>query len=189
MFIILNLVCQTLLPHTSRPFSSMIGRARNAIVPADELDHRLSYSWSEAYPGELIDASIGRPTPGYVHRCRSIWSTSICSAASVISKMALLNEFKQLSLKMCHPCNIHMTYNELKKLNRDYEERKQAMISFLEQANFGYWSADKIHLEQFKYSSSSPSIIRNNWLLEPFVCHIDRIFFSHFRYLFRFCNM
>jgi hypothetical protein len=84
------------------------------------------------------------------------------SGVSVISKARLLSEFKQLCLKMCHPCNIHMTYNELKKLNKEYFKQKQAMILFLEQANFGYWSLDKIHLEQFKYSSNILSIIRNN---------------------------
>jgi hypothetical protein len=55
-----------------------------------------------------------------------------------------------------------MTYNELKKLNKEYFKQKQAMILFLEQANFGYWSLDKIHLEQFKYSTNILSIIRNN---------------------------
>jgi hypothetical protein len=55
-----------------------------------------------------------------------------------------------------------MTYNQLKKLNKEYFQKKQAMISFLEQANFGYWSADKIHFEQFKYSPNILPIIRNN---------------------------
>jgi hypothetical protein len=54
-----------------------------------------------------------------------------------------------------------MTYNELKKLNKDYFKQKQSMILFLEQANFGYWSEDKIHFEQFKYSSNILPIIRN----------------------------
>jgi hypothetical protein len=54
-----------------------------------------------------------------------------------------------------------MTYNELKKFNNEYLKQKQAMILFLEQANFGYWSEDKIHLEQFKYSPNILPIIRN----------------------------
>jgi hypothetical protein len=80
----------------------------------------------------------------------------------VISKATLLSEFKQLCLKMCQQCNIHMTYNELKKFNQEYFQQKQAMIVFLEQANFGYWSSDKIHLEQFKYSANILPIIRKN---------------------------
>ncbi|CAF3045011.1 unnamed protein product [Rotaria sp. Silwood2] len=124
-----------------------IGRIKNAIIPSVDLDHKLSYSWSTVYAGELIDASTGRPTTGGV---------------SVISKATLLSEFKHLCLKMCHPCNIHMSYNELKKLNKDYFKQKQAMILFLEQANFGYWSSDKIHFEQFKYSSNILPISRNN---------------------------
>ena len=47
-----------------------------------------------------------------------------CSGISVLSKATLLSEFKQLCLKMCHPCNIHMTYNELKKLNKGYFNTK-----------------------------------------------------------------
>ncbi|CAF2118265.1 unnamed protein product [Rotaria magnacalcarata] len=124
-----------------------IGRPKTAIVPYNDLDHQLSYSWSRAYPGELIDASTGRPTKGGV---------------SIISKATLLSEFKHLCLKMCQPCNIQMTYNELKKFNKDYFQQKQAMILFLEQANFGYWSSDKVHFEQFKYSSNILSINRND---------------------------
>jgi hypothetical protein len=55
-----------------------------------------------------------------------------------------------------------MTYNQLKKLNKEYFQQKQIMIDFLEQANFGYWCSDKIHLEQFKYSSNILPIIRTN---------------------------
>ena len=55
-----------------------------------------------------------------------------------------------------------MTYNELKKFNGDYAKQKQAMVLFLEQANFGSWSLDKIHLEQFKYSPNVAPISRNN---------------------------
>lgn len=55
-----------------------------------------------------------------------------------------------------------MTYSELKKFNKEYFHQKQLMMKFLEQANFGYWSSDKIHLEQFKYSSNILPIIRNN---------------------------
>ncbi|CAF1255822.1 unnamed protein product [Rotaria sordida] len=125
-----------------------LGRAKNAIISSADLDHDLSYSWSTAYPtGELIDASTGRPTTGGI---------------SIISKVTLLSEFKHLCLKMCYPCNIHMTYNELKKLNKEYFKQKQTMILFLEQANFGYWSSDKIHFEQFKYSSNILPINRNN---------------------------
>jgi len=106
----------------------------------------LSYSWSLAYPGELIDASTGRPTSGGI---------------SVISKASLLSEYKQLCLKMCQSCNIHLTYNQLKKFNKEYFKQKQLMIEFLEQANFGYWSENKTHLEQFKYSSNILPLIRN----------------------------
>lgn len=84
------------------------------------------------------------------------------SGISVISKATLLSEFKQLCLKMCQSCNTHMTYNELKKLNKEYFQQKKLMIEYLEQVNFGYWSSDKIHLEQFKYSSNILPIIRNN---------------------------
>ncbi|CAF0841503.1 unnamed protein product [Adineta steineri] len=136
----LNKASSTLIIHHPQ-----IGRAKTAIIPLNDLAHDVSYSWSDAYNGELIDASTGRPVSGNI---------------SVISKATLLSEFKQLCLKMCHPCNIHMTYNELKKLNKEYFKQKQAMILFLEQANFGYWSEDKIHLEQFKYSSNILPIIR-----------------------------
>lgn len=83
------------------------------------------------------------------------------SGVSVISKATLLSEYKHLCLKMCQPCNINMTYNQLKKLNQDYFKQKQEMILFLEQANFGYWSSDKIHFEQFTYSSTILPIKRN----------------------------
>ncbi len=102
------------------------------------------------YPGKFIFFSLSLN-----YSCPS-------SGISVISKATLLSEFKQLCLKMCQSCNIHMSYNQLKKLNKEYFQKKQAMITFLEQANFGYWSADKIHFEQFKYSSNILPIIRNN---------------------------
>ncbi|CAF0975162.1 unnamed protein product [Adineta ricciae] len=124
-----------------------IGRPKNVTAPTDELDHQFSYFWSSIHAGELIDASTGRPTSG---------------GNSAISKAAFLGEFKQLCLQMCHPCNSHMTYNELKHLNEEYFRRKQVMTSFLEHANFGYWSSEKTHLEQFKYSSNISPITQNN---------------------------
>ena len=63
---------------------------------------------------------------------------------------------------MCRPCAVHITYNELKKLNGDYVKQKQAMVLYLEQANFGSWSLDKVHLEQFKYSPNVTPIGRHN---------------------------
>ena len=63
---------------------------------------------------------------------------------------------------MCHPCNIYLSYNQLKKFNEEYFRKKQMMIRALEQCNFGYWSDEKIHFEQFKYSNEILPIIRND---------------------------
>lgn len=84
------------------------------------------------------------------------------SGLSVICKARFLSEFKQLCLKMCHPCNIHLSYNQLKKFNEEYFQKKQMMIRVLEQSNFGSWSDEKIHFEQFKYSNEILPIIRND---------------------------
>jgi hypothetical protein len=46
------------------------------MIPSIDLDHRLSYSWSPAYTGELVDASTGRPTSGYVDS--SILNLELC---------------------------------------------------------------------------------------------------------------
>lgn len=99
-----------------------------------------------------LSISLSRKTP-------SCFSPS---DISVICKARLLSEFKQLCLKMCHPCNIHLSYNQLKKFNEEYFRKKQMMIVLVEQSNVGYWAGEKIHFEQFKYSNEILPIDRKD---------------------------
>lgn len=111
-------------------------RTKKSILSSNHFDHQWSYSWSIVHQGELIDASIGRLNSG---------------STSCLTKFSFLKDFKHLSMKLCRSCYVHYTYYQLKRLNRDYDERKQSMIKFLEDARFGFWTSEKIHFEQFKY--------------------------------------
>ncbi|CAF1174174.1 unnamed protein product [Didymodactylos carnosus] len=80
---------------------------------------------------------------------------------SAICKAVLLSEFKSLSHKMKHIIPPDTTYFALKQVNVTYVERKKAMADYLERRRFGYWSFQKRHLEDFKWSSVIRPIVRN----------------------------
>jgi hypothetical protein len=53
------------------------------------------------------------------------------------------------------------SYYALKQGAKEYHQKKRAMVNYLEQKKFGYWSFEKKHLEQFRWQSSVPPIQRN----------------------------
>jgi outer membrane biogenesis lipoprotein LolB len=53
------------------------------------------------------------------------------------------------------------SYYSLKQTAKEYQQKKRAMTSYLEQKKFGYWSYEKKHLEQFRWQSTVPPIRRN----------------------------
>ncbi|CAF1159169.1 unnamed protein product [Didymodactylos carnosus] len=111
--------------------------------------HRLddhSYSWSQSYQGEILDAKAGRPITGGI---------------SAISKVVLLSEYKAICQKMKRIVSVESTYYSLKQSATEYHKKKKAMINFLELSKMGYWSFEKKHLEQFKWHSTIAPIVRN----------------------------
>lgn len=77
----------------------------------------------------------------------------------MLCKAQFLQDFKNLSLKLCHPCNIQFTYYQLKQFSKEYFQQKQIMIDYLEKSKLGRWSSEKIHYEQFRYLPSTRSHI------------------------------
>jgi outer membrane biogenesis lipoprotein LolB len=53
------------------------------------------------------------------------------------------------------------SYYALKQTAKEYQQKKHAMNSYLEQKKFGYWSNEKKHLEQFRWQSTVPPMRRN----------------------------
>ena len=53
------------------------------------------------------------------------------------------------------------SYYALKQAAEEYQQKKRTMNNYLEQKKFGYWSAEKKHLEEFRWQSSVQPIQRN----------------------------
>lgn len=85
-----------------------------------------------------------------------------CSGTSLLSKVVLLSEYRHVCQRLKLPSIIsELSYYELKQSAKEYHQKKRAMITYLEQKKFGYWSFEKKHLEQFRWQSAIPPIQRN----------------------------
>jgi hypothetical protein len=74
----------------------------------------------------------------------------------------LLSEYRYVCQRLKIPLVTSDTsYYGIKQTAKEYHQKKRAMISFLEQKKFGYWSFEKKHLEQFRWQSAVPPIQRN----------------------------
>jgi hypothetical protein len=84
------------------------------------------------------------------------------SGTSLISKVVLLSEFRHVCQRLkIQSITSDTSYYNLKQTAKEYHQKKRAMISYLEQKKFGYWSFEKKHLEQFRWQSTVPPIQRN----------------------------
>jgi hypothetical protein len=84
------------------------------------------------------------------------------SGTSLISKVVLLSEYRHVCQRLkIQPVPSDTSYYNLKQTAKEYNQKKRAMISYLEQKKFGYWSFEKKHLEQFRWQSTIPPIQRN----------------------------
>ena len=81
---------------------------------------------------------------------------------SLISKVVLLSEYRYVCQRLkTQPISPDASYHALKQSAKEYQQKKRAMVSHLEQKKFGYWSFEKKHLEQFRWQSSVPALQRN----------------------------
>ncbi|CAF2353819.1 unnamed protein product [Rotaria sp. Silwood2] len=125
----------------------MIGRVKYPLVQPQEFDSDYSYVWSTSFQGEVIDARCGRPVTG---------------GTSLLSKVVLLSEYRHVCQRLkIQSVTSDTSYYNLKQIAKEYQQKKRAMISYLEQKKFGYWSFEKKHLEQFRWQSTIPPIQRN----------------------------
>lgn len=84
------------------------------------------------------------------------------SGTSLISKVVLLSEYRHVCQRLkIPPVTSDTSYYNLKQTAKEYHQKKRAMIHYLEQKKFGYWSNEKKHLEQFRWQSTIPPIQRN----------------------------
>jgi hypothetical protein len=91
---------------------------------------------------------------------KQLWYNS--SGTSLLSKVALLSEYRHVCQRLkIHTATSDMNYYTLKQTASDYHHKKRAMFEYLEQKQFGCWSFEKKHLEQFRWQSAVPSIQRN----------------------------
>jgi len=125
----------------------MIGRVKYPLVPPSEFENDFSYAWSTSFQGEMIDARTGRPVTG---------------GTSLVSKVVLLSEYRHVCQRLKIPSmTSDLSYYGLKQTAKEYHSKKRAMVNYLEQKRFGFWSYEKKHLEQFRWQSSIPAIQRN----------------------------
>jgi hypothetical protein len=127
-----------------------------------EFDSDYSYAWSTSFQGEVIDARNGRPVTGYeIKVITKIYIFSF-SGTSLLSKVVLLSEYRHVCQRLKMPLiTSDASYYALKQSAKEYNQKKRAMVSYLEQKRFGYWSFEKKHLEQFRWQSTVPPIQRN----------------------------
>ncbi|CAF4775512.1 unnamed protein product, partial [Rotaria sp. Silwood1] len=122
-------------------------RVKYPLVQPQEFDSDYSYVWSTSFQGEIIDARCGRPVTG---------------GTSLISKVVLLSEYRHVCQRLkVQSVTSDTSYYNLKQTAKEYQQKKRAMIIYLEQKKFGYWSFEKKHLEQFRWQSTIPPIQRN----------------------------
>ena len=108
----------------------------------------------------VVDLSLGMDKMR-----KSTFILLFCSfprGTSLVSKVVLLSEYRHVCQRLkIQPVTSDMSYYNLKQTAKEYHQKKRAMIAYLEQKKFGYWSHEKKHLEQFRWQSTIPPIQRN----------------------------